>query len=198
MKTFMVIGLSVVLLLAAGCGVNKQYVANEIAASEARTASELATVKDATDANQAEITRLQQLATELGAKADMAIDKASGFENYQVIWSGEINFDFDSYAINDVAASILDEAGMKLEQVPSSLLELVGYTDRTGSANYNLLLGEKRANSAKRYLADKFGISLYRLFTNSYGEEKPIAMPDEQNASSKNRRVQLQIWGPGM
>lgn len=198
MKTFVVIGLSALLLMAAGCGVNKQFVADEIAASEARTAADISTVKDATNANQSEITRLQQLATELDEKADLAIDKASGFENYQVIWSGEITYGFDSYTVNDVAASILDEAGMKLEQVPSSLLEIVGHTDRTGSANYNLLLGEKRANAAKRYLTNKFGISLYRLFVNSYGEEKPVAMPDEQNASSKNRRVVLQVWGPGM
>jgi peptidoglycan-associated lipoprotein len=75
-------------------------------------------------------------------------------------------------------------------------LEIVGHTDRTGASNYNFLLGEKRANSAKRYLADKFGISLYRMFVVSYGEEKPVAMPDEENASSKNRRVVLQVWGP--
>jgi peptidoglycan-associated lipoprotein len=198
MKTFVVIGLSALMMLAAGCGVNKQFVADEIAASEARTAAEISTVKDATNTNQAEITRLTRLATELSEKTDLAIDKASGFENYQVIWSGEITFGFDSYEINDVAASILDEAGMKMEQVPGSLMELVGHTDRTGSATYNLLLGEKRANSAKRYLTDKFGVSLYRLFTNSYGKEKPVAAADDRNASSKNRRVQIQIWGPGM
>ena len=132
----------------------------------------------------------------MGEKADLAIDKASGFENYRIIWSGEINFAFDSYDIDDVAGSILDEAGMKLEQVPSSLIEFVGHTDLTGSANYNLLLGEKRSGAARRYLADKFGISLYRMFIVSYGEEKPVALPDERNAATKNRRVTLSIWGP--
>ncbi len=196
MRISLLIGLVVLVALAAGCGVNKEFVAGEIAASEARTASQISAVRDKTDLNASEVARLQQLAAELGEKADLAIDKASGFENYRIIWSGEINFAFDSYDIDDVAGSILDEAGMKLEQVPSSLIEFVGHTDLTGSANYNLLLGEKRSGAARRYLADKFGISLYRMFIVSYGEEKPVALPDERNAATKNRRVTLSIWGP--
>ena len=194
MRTGLLLAL-LVTLLSAGCGVNKQYVTDEIAASEARTGSQIQTVKDQTDTNAAQVQRLQELARQLGEKADLAINKASGFENYQVIWSGEINFAFDSYEIDGIAGSILDEAGAKMEQVPHALLEIVGYTDRTGSSSYNLLLGEKRANSAKRYLVDKFGISLYRMFINSFGEEKPVALPDERNAATKNRRVKLSVWG---
>ena len=194
MRTVFLLALFVT-LLSAGCGVNKQYVTDEIAASETRTGSQLQTVKDQTDANAAEVQRLQGLARELGEKADLAINKASGFENYQIIWSGEINFAFDTYEIDGMAASILDEAGGKMEQVPGSLLEIVGYTDRTGPSGYNLLLGEKRANSAKRYLVDKFGTSLYRMFVNSFGEAKPVALPDERNAATKNRRVTLALWG---
>lgn len=183
------------LFLVAGCGVKQQFVLDEIAASEARSQAEIGSVRDKVDMNVEELTRLQALATALDEKADLAINKASGFENYQIIWSGEINFTFDSYVVDDVAASILDEAGMKLEQVPGSLLEIVGHADRTGSASYNLLLGEKRANSSKRFLADKFGISLYRMFVVSYGEEKPAAMPDENQSASRNRRVTLSVWG---
>ncbi|RKX26545.1 MAG: hypothetical protein DRP45_03320 [Candidatus Zixiibacteriota bacterium] len=195
MNKMLVAGLIAVLLLAAGCGVNKAYVAEQISSSEARTNSQLSAVSDKTDINAAEVTRLQQLARELGEKTDLAIDKASGFENYQIIWSGEINFDFDGYEVDDVAASILDEAGVKLEQVAGSIIELTGHSDATGSAKYNLLLGDKRANSAKLYLADNFGISLYRMFTISYGENKPVALPDEKYAASKNRRVSLAVWG---
>ncbi|MEW5795433.1 MAG: OmpA family protein [Candidatus Zixiibacteriota bacterium] len=179
-------------LILAGCGVNKDYVAEQIAASEAKTTSQIQAAQEKSDAD---IAKFQQLAQQLEAKADLAINKASGFENYQVIWSGEINFAFDSYDIDGIAGSILNEAGTKLEQIPHALIEITGHTDKTGSASYNLVLGEKRANAAKRYLADKFGISLYRMFINSFGEQKPVAMPDERNASSRNRRVMLSIWG---
>lgn len=63
------------------------------------------------------------------------------------------------------------------------------------SNQYNLMLGEKRAGSAKRYLADKFGISLYRLFIVSYGEDKQVSMDSENQSASKNRRVTLTVWG---
>lgn len=185
----------IVMLLAVGCGVNKDYVAQQIEASEARTATQLDALTDKTDGNASEIAKLQSLSAQLSEKTDLAINKAKGFENYQILWQGEINFDFDSYDVNAAAEAILNEAGQKLEQNPGSLIEIVGHTDKTGNAKYNLMLGEQRAASAKRFLSERFGISLYRLFIVSYGEDKPIAMADESNANSKNRRVNLTVWG---
>ncbi len=194
MKVF--VALIVVLsLLMVGCGVNKDYVEQQIQASEARTNAEVAAVKSQTDANQAEVAKLRTLAGELSAKTDLAINKAKGFENYQVVWSGDVSFDFDSYEVNGTGESILMECGEKMEQVPGSLVEVAGHTDRTGPADYNRMLGDKRSAAAKRFLAERFGVSLYRIFTISYGEDKPVAMPDEKQASSKNRRVTLKVWG---
>ncbi len=194
MRSLTILSVCALLLLGA-CGVNKQYVSEQIATSEAKTALDVKALQEKTDANAAEVAKLQQLALQLGEKTDMAINKASGFEKYQVIWTGEIRFGFDSYEIDGLAASVLDQAGAKLEQVPYALVEIVGHTDKTGSAGYNLTLGEKRSNAARRYLAEKFGVSLFRMFINSYGAEKPVALPDQKNAASKNRRVMLTIWG---
>lgn len=183
-------------LMVVGCGVNKDYVAQQIQDSEARTSSELGTLRDKTDGNATEITKLRSLATELDSKADLAINKAKGFENYQIIWKGEVNFDFDKADINGAAEQILNEAGDKMEQNPGSVIEIAGYTDKTGSANYNLMLGQLRAESSKRFLSDRFGISLYRMFVISYGENKPTVDSGEMSSSSKNRRVALAVWGP--
>ena len=87
------------------------------------------------------------------------------------------------------------DAGQKMESSPESLVELVGHTDNTGSNAYNLALGERRSESVRRFLADRFGISLYRMFTLSYGEEKAAALSDEPNSASRNRRVKLIVWG---
>jgi peptidoglycan-associated lipoprotein len=192
----LVVGLLALVLFAAGCGVNKDYVAEQIQASEARTNAQISDVSSQADANAAEVARLKALAEELEGKADMALNKAAGFENYQVLWTGEVNFAFDSYEIDDIAAAIINEAGTKMEQVPGALLEIVGHTDATGNSKYNLTLGDKRANAVKRHLADNFGISLYRMFVLSYGESKPKATMGEQQAASKNRRATLTIWGP--
>ncbi|UCG61834.1 MAG: OmpA family protein [Candidatus Zixiibacteriota bacterium] len=181
-------------LVFAGCA-TKGYVAEQIAASEAKTTADMSALSEKTDANATDISSLQALAQQISDKADEAINKAKGYENYQIIWQGEINFDFDQYLITATAEAILNEAGEKMEENPGSILMVAGHTDRTGTSKYNHLLGQYRADAAKRYLASRFGISLYRMFTISYGEDKPVAMPDEQNASSRNRRVSVTIWG---
>lgn len=179
-------------VLIAGCGVNKDYVAHQIQESEGRTDTKIDKLRSDNDA---EIARLEALAKELESKADMALNKAAGFENYQIIWTGEIRFAFDSYEISDEAAVILEECGAKMDANPRSVVEIAGHTDRTGQASYNMMLGQMRATSAQRFLNDRFGISLYRIFLVSHGEHKPVAMPDERNAGSLNRRVILTVWG---
>jgi len=194
MKSLATIALA--LLLLAGCGVKQDYVTQQIAESEARTGAKLGAIDQKSGATAADLERLQRLTDELGKKTDMALNKASGFENYKVIWSGEINFSFDSWEIDKVAEQILNEAGQKMQNVPSALLEVAGHTDATGPARYNITLGEHRAEAAKRYLNDHFGVSLYRMFTISYGKSKPVAMPDQKQSGAKNRRVSLKLWGP--
>ena len=182
-----------VIALVAGCGASKDYVDEQIRDSEARTSAQLGDVEGKASATSLDLQKLQALQNDLESK--MALNQAKGFENYEVIWEGEVNFDFDSYEITSVAEQTLMEAGQKLELSTESLVELVGHTDRTGSNSYNIELGGKRAESVKRFLADRYGISLYRMFTLSYGEGKPSALPDEGNAASRNRRVKVIVWG---
>ncbi len=181
-----------VVALISGCGASKDYVDEQVRASEARTVAQLG---DAEGKTSVDLQKLQALQDALESKTDMALNQAKGFENYQVIWEGEVNFDFDSDEITSVAEQTLMDAGQKMESSSESLIELVGHTDNTGSSAYNLALGGRRAESVRRFLADRFGISLYRMFTLSYGEDKPVALPDESSASSKNRRVRLLVWG---
>jgi outer membrane protein OmpA-like peptidoglycan-associated protein len=183
-------------LMVAGCGASKGYVDEQIAAAEARMNSQVSTVSSKADANAAEVAKLKDLAAQLQEKTDMAINKAAGFENYQIIWSGEINFAFDSYALDNVSTDILTEAGQKLEGTPNAIVELAGHCDRTGSKTYNYELGQMRAAEAQRFFAERFGIQSYRMFIISYGKDKPQAAPDEKYSASKNRRVNLTIWAP--
>jgi outer membrane protein OmpA-like peptidoglycan-associated protein len=179
--------------LMVGCGASKSYVDQQMKASDDRYRAELAAVEQKTAAD---IARLQSLSDELSRKTDMAINDAKGFEDYTVIWSGEVNFAFDSDDISATAAQVLTDGAEKMAASPRSLMEISGHTDLSGSSKYNLRLGEQRANSAKKYLAENGGIALYRLFVVSYGESKPVLTGDHKNASAKNRRVTLKVWGP--
>ena len=73
---------------------------------------------------------------------------------------------------------------------PRSELIIEGHTDSRGTVEYNLSLGERRAESAKSFLVD-LGIDSSRLTTISYGEERPVAYGSGESNWSQNRRVEL-------
>ncbi len=195
MKVLMTSVLGLSLLLAAGCGVNKEYVQQQVSESEARTTQQVGQLQSDLTSQQEQISRLETLSQELSEKADMAINKAAGFENYQILFDGVVNFDFDQYEINPTAEQTLLEACDRLEQNPGSVVTIAGHTDQTGSTKYNMMLGQMRAEATKLFLADRCGVAPYRSFVVSYGETKPASMPDERSAASANRRVQVQVWG---
>ncbi|HQL23226.1 MAG TPA: hypothetical protein PKY95_02290, partial [candidate division Zixibacteria bacterium] len=103
MKVLMTTVLVVGLLLATGCGVNKEYVQQQIAESESRTGAQVGQLQAGVDANEQQIQQLQALGQQLSEKTDLALNKASGFENYQVLWDNIVNFDFDQYELTELA-----------------------------------------------------------------------------------------------
>lgn len=184
----------VALLMVAGCA-SKGYVNQEVEEVRAEYQAEINELKAKAALNSDDIKKLQTLSNQLSEKTDMALNEAKGYENYQVIWEGVVNFDYDEYDIRDVDKDMLGELGKKMTDYPRSLLEMIGHTDQTGPNKYNLQLGIQRAESVKRYLINNYGVALYRMFVASQGEQKPVALPDEKNANSKNRRVVLKLWG---
>ena len=133
MKYFVMMALSALL---AGCA-SKGYVEEQVANAESRQSAKLAEVAGKTDQNAADLAKLQTLSLELEKKADLAINKVSGFENYKILWEGEISFGFDKYDLDDAAQQVLGEAGQKMNGEPRSIIEISGYTDRIGSRDYN-------------------------------------------------------------
>lgn len=184
----------VILVMLAGCGASKDYVDEQIAGEKARAMADNDKLTQDIAATKQELANLQSLTTQLEKKADMAINEAKGFENYKVIWEGEVYFDFNSDAITADAQTILDEAGDKMVANRGSVMELAGYTDPTGSKNYNMDLGNRRAMAAKYYLVDNFGVNLYRVFFVSHGENKSVEFGDGKVSYAKQRRVKLKLW----
>ncbi len=102
-----------------------------------------------------------------------------------------IYFDPAKSNINPAAAKALDRNGMILKENPELKVEIGGHTDASGSDEANQAISEKRAQSAKKYLQDKFNISEDRLKVKGYGTTKPIADNSTQEGRSKNRRVEF-------
>jgi outer membrane protein OmpA-like peptidoglycan-associated protein len=102
-----------------------------------------------------------------------------------------IYFDPAKTNINPTAAKALDRNGMILKENPQLKVEIGGHTDASGDEKANQKISEKRAQSAKKYLQDKFNISGDRLTAKGYGATKPIADDKTQEGRSKNRRVEF-------
>ncbi len=99
----------------------------------------------------------------------------------------DIHFDFDKYDIRPGDAEILKENAALLMNYPKVKIQVEGHCDERGTNEYNLALGERRANAAKKYLLS-LGISTDRISSISYGEEKPLDAGHNEEAWSKNRR----------
>jgi len=97
-------------------------------------------------------------------------------------------FDFDSYKINGSAKSALKANADWLKSNPNATVQIEGHCDERGTTEYNLALGERRANAAKTYLV-RLGIDKGRLSTISYGKERPADPGHDESAWSKNRRA---------
>ena len=109
------------------------------------------------------------------------LQKAKHFENT------DVHFAFDSYVLDAQARQILDQKAQFLKQYPKIRVQIEGNCDDRGTTEYNLALGERRANSAYQYLLNS-GISASRMTTISYGEERPLVQGDNEAAWAANRR----------
>src|SRR5207237_207362 len=104
----------------------------------------------------------------------------------------DVYFDFDRYSLRPEATRILDEAIAAMRETPTLRLEIEGHTCNIGTAEYNLALGDRRANSVKDYLVSR-GISADRLRTVSYGEERPKYDNAREETRRLNRRAALTV-----
>jgi peptidoglycan-associated lipoprotein len=113
---------------------------------------------------------------------------------FQEFQNQDIYFDFDKYDLRTDARATLDRKASFLNQNSSVRVQIEGHTDERGTNEYNLALGERRANAAKQYLTTA-GISAGRLSTISYGKERPLDPGHNEAAWAKNRRDHFVITG---
>lgn len=158
------------------------------------TAEEEAAKKAAEEARQRELARQKALKEENLKEERLSEQMAeerrqtekTKFENEDVY------FDFDSIQLTPEAQEILTRKGKWLRENPGAIVTIEGHCDNRGTNEYNLALGEGRAQSAKTFLMD-LGIDLSRLNTISYGEERPVDPQQTEGAWARNRRAHFVI-----
>ncbi|CAA9540596.1 MAG: Tol-Pal system peptidoglycan-associated lipoprotein PAL [uncultured Sphingosinicella sp.] len=96
-------------------------------------------------------------------------------------------FETDSFSIDAQDRGILDAQAQWLARNPAVRVTIEGHADERGTREYNLALGDRRANAAKNYLATR-GVSPARMTVISWGKERPDAMGSDEGAWAQNRR----------
>lgn len=99
-----------------------------------------------------------------------------------------VYFDFDSFNLRSDARNALKSNGEWMKNNSSARIQIEGHCDEKGTNEYNMALGDRRANSAKSFLV-KMGVSASRIDTISYGEERPSDPGHDESAWSRNRRA---------
>ncbi len=173
MKRKFLVVLMAAVALAAGCTGNKPKTSSTAGSTVGATGGDAASSGVATvDADR-------------GAGSGGAIGPEGALAAQRVIY-----FDFDSSDIRPEFVDVIAAHGRFLAGNATVRVRLEGHTDERGSREYNIGLGERRAQTVKRALALQ-GVQESQITTVSYGEERPAAAGSDENAWSKNRRVEI-------
>ncbi|MCB0341655.1 MAG: peptidoglycan-associated lipoprotein Pal [Pseudobdellovibrionaceae bacterium] len=111
-----------------------------------------------------------------------------GSDSGNIVGLKTINFDFDRATLTSDARRLLGENADWIRQNANVTVQVEGHCDKRGSVEYNLALGERRAQAVKNYLVS-LGIPSKQLTVISYGKEKPVALGDSEADYASNRRA---------
>ncbi|OLD87458.1 MAG: peptidoglycan-associated lipoprotein [Gemmatimonadetes bacterium 13_1_20CM_4_66_11] len=190
------LGLGAAVFAAASCGGNP---APQNTTPAVDTAAENQRVRDSIAAAEAERARQAQAEAERIAaqrRADSLAALARSGEEVRSTLAAMIHFDLDKSNIRPEDAATLDQKVAILQANPELRIRIGGHCDERGSDEYNLALGNRRAQSGKQYLVSH-GIDASRIETQSWGEEKPLVDGHDESAWSQNRRDEFEIISGG-
>jgi peptidoglycan-associated lipoprotein len=124
--------------------------------------------------------------------ADMSDEERATLAARNMFLSEDIYFEFDKSSLDSMAQDVLSRKADWMRNNADVVVSIEGHCDERGTNEYNLALGEKRAESAKAFLLD-LGIEAYRISNVSYGEERPVDTGHNEEAWAKNRRAHFII-----
>lgn len=133
-------------------------------------------------------------ATDPNAGVGGAVVPGSDADFQRSVTSNTVLFGLDQYDIDAEARAILDSQAEWLARYPNVRVTIEGHADERGTREYNLGLGDRRANAAKNYLAAR-GVSPARMTVISYGKERPVALGSDEESWARNRRAVTVVLG---
>jgi peptidoglycan-associated lipoprotein len=154
--------------------------------------------REAKEAKERELARIKEEEAKkpIGGELEKSLTakKERGIEGevFETKLLKDIHFDFDKYDIRRGDEEILRENAALLKKSPKMKIQVEGHCDERGTVEYNLALGERRANNTKKYLIS-LGIASNRISTITYGKERPLDPGRNEEAWAKNRRAHIVV-----
>ena len=103
-------------------------------------------------------------------------------------------FEYDSFDLTSQAQDVLRAKAEVMRENPSVTLRIEGHADQRGSTEYNLALGQRRAEAVRTFL-EGYGLDAGRFSTLSYGKERPLAEGEAEDSFARNRRAEFVVTG---
>jgi OOP family OmpA-OmpF porin len=212
--------LAIFSVVTVGCA-TKKYVRNETAPTIEKvnelddlTAKNSRDIKDVDARSQqgiqqvnAKTAEVDQKATAAGQRADKAqlaaTQAANGvnalttavanLDNYKPVVETTVHFGFDKYNLTPKAKKALDQLGAEIPNAKHFIIVVDGNTDSVGSADYNYMLSQRRADSVINYLATKYNVPAHKIYVIGLGKDKPTAPNQSAKGRAENRRVDVRL-----
>jgi OmpA-OmpF porin, OOP family len=137
-------------------------------------------------------------ATQADTKADQSMNSlrnvVANLDDYKEQTSATVQFKFNQYKLSNDAKQDLDKLAQDVQPDKRFFIAVEGFTDKTGTREYNEALSRKRADAVVEYLVGQHDIPIYRIHMVGLGEEKPVETANTRSARAKNRRVEVKVY----
>jgi len=118
----------------------------------------------------------------------------ANIDDYKLQNTATVPFQFNRAVLNQEAKDNLDKLASEINSGKRFFIAVEGYTDSTGTKEYNEQLSQRRADAVVHYLVSKHNVPIYRIHMIGLGEEKPVEEAKTRAARAKNRRVEVKIF----
>ena len=134
-----------------------------------------------------------QNATQASNRVTSLAGTVENLDNYKPVTETTVQFGFDKSQLTRKDKQTLDDFAAQLQNQKHYIIQVEGYTDSTGPADYNYQLSQRRADAVIQYLAQKYSVPAHKIFLIGLGKDNPVAQNTSASGRAKNRRVDVRL-----
>jgi outer membrane protein OmpA-like peptidoglycan-associated protein len=135
----------------------------------------------------------QQAANQAGTRVTSLAGTVENLDNYKQVSDTTVLFGFDKAVLTKKEQADLDQFAQQIQNAKHYIIQVEGYTDSTGPADYNYQLSQRRADAVIQYLASKYNVPAHKIFLIGLGKDNPVAQNTSAKGRAQNRRVDVRL-----